>query len=112
VLDPDLATSNTWRVTSRPATFLVKPGGEAAGMAIGAREWNGAEMRALIETLPPASWASSWPSLGRWSPVATSTVRLARGTPEFSRVRISGARKRPFGTGRVMSQIRMQAERR
>ena len=27
---------------------------EVAGMAIGAREWNGAEMRALLETLLPA----------------------------------------------------------
>ena len=40
-------------MTSLPATFLVKPGGEVAGMAIGAREWNGAEMRALLETLLP-----------------------------------------------------------
>jgi hypothetical protein len=62
VLDPDLATSNTWRVTSLPATFLVKPGGEGAGRAIGARERNGAEMRALIvnlwtfsRALPPSS---------------------------------------------------------
>ena len=47
VLDPDLATSNTWGVTSLPATFLVKAGGEAAAMAIGARECNGAEKRAL-----------------------------------------------------------------
>ncbi len=48
MLDPDLATSNTWRVTSFPATFLMKPGEDAAGMAISAREWNGAaEMRAL-----------------------------------------------------------------
>ena len=54
LLDPDLATSKAWRVTSLPATFLVKPGGEVAGMAIGAREWNGAEMRALLETLLPA----------------------------------------------------------
>jgi len=54
VLDPDLATSRAWRVTSLPATFLVKPDGEVAGMAIGAREWNGAEMRALLETLLPA----------------------------------------------------------
>ena len=53
-LDPDLAASKAWRVTSLPATFLVKPGGEVAGMAIGAREWNGAEMRALLETLLPA----------------------------------------------------------
>ena len=54
LLDPDLATSKAWRVTSLPATFLVKPGGEVAGMAIDARESNGAEMRALLETLLPA----------------------------------------------------------
>jgi len=54
LLDPDLATSKAWRVTSLPATFLVKPDGEVAGMAIGARDWNGAEMRALLETLLPA----------------------------------------------------------
>ena len=41
-------------MTSLPATFVVKPGGEVTGMAIGAREWNGAEMRTLIETLLPA----------------------------------------------------------
>ena len=39
---------------SLPATVVVKPRGEVAGMAIGAREWNGTEMRALIETLLPA----------------------------------------------------------
>jgi hypothetical protein len=50
VLDPDLATSFTLGVTGLPATFLVKPGGEAAGMAIGTREENGAEMRALIRS--------------------------------------------------------------
>ena len=53
VLDPDLTTSKAWRVSGLPATFLVKPGGDVAGMAIGAREWNGAEMRALLETLLP-----------------------------------------------------------
>jgi hypothetical protein len=53
-LDADLETARAWRVTSLPATFLVKPGGEVAGMAIGAREWNSAEMRALLETLLPA----------------------------------------------------------
>ena len=53
LLDPDLKTSAAWRVTGLPATFIVKPGGEVAGMAVGAREWNGAEMRALLETLLP-----------------------------------------------------------
>ncbi|MEK7836974.1 MAG: TlpA disulfide reductase family protein, partial [candidate division NC10 bacterium] len=55
LLDPDLKTAGAWRVTGLPATFIVKPGGEVAGMAVGAREWNGAEMRALVETLLPAS---------------------------------------------------------
>ncbi len=55
LLDPDLATAKAWRVTSLPATFIVKPGGEVAGLAVGAREWTGAEMRALLETLLPAA---------------------------------------------------------
>jgi peroxiredoxin len=54
LLDPDLAASKAWRVISLPSTFIVKPGGEVAGMAVGAREWNGAEMRALLEPLLPA----------------------------------------------------------
>jgi peroxiredoxin len=48
LLDPDLRASAAWRVTSLPATFVVRPGGEAVGMAFGAREWNSAEMRALL----------------------------------------------------------------
>jgi peroxiredoxin len=55
LLDPELATAKAWRVISLPATFIVKPDGEVAGMAIGAREWNGAEMRALLEGLLPRS---------------------------------------------------------
>jgi peroxiredoxin len=55
LLDPDLKTATAWRVTGLPATFIVKPGGEVAGMASGAREWNSAEMRALLETLLPAT---------------------------------------------------------
>jgi len=53
LLDPDLRTAGAWRVTSLPATFIVKPGGDVAGVAVGAREWNSAEMRALLETLLP-----------------------------------------------------------
>jgi peroxiredoxin len=53
LLDPDLKTAGAWRVTGLPATFIVKPGGEVAGMAAGAREWNSSEMRALLETLLP-----------------------------------------------------------
>ena len=53
LLDPDSRTAGAWRVTGIPATFVVRPGGEVAGMAAGAREWNSTEMRALIETLLP-----------------------------------------------------------
>ena len=55
LLDPDVKTAGAWRVTSLPATFIVKPGGEVAGMAAGAREWNSAEMRALLESMLPVA---------------------------------------------------------
>ena len=55
LLDPDLATAKAWRVSSLPATFIVKPGREVAGVAVGAREWNGSAMRALLETLLPTA---------------------------------------------------------
>ena len=55
VLDPDVKTAGAWRVASLPATFIVKPGGEVAGMAAGAREWNSAEMRSLLQTLLPGA---------------------------------------------------------
>jgi peroxiredoxin len=53
LLDPDGSTAAAWRVTGLPATFVVKPGGEVVGMAIGAREWTSREMRALLESLLP-----------------------------------------------------------
>jgi peroxiredoxin len=53
LLDPDSKTSDRWKVTALPATFLIRPGGEVAGMAMGAREWNSDEMRALVERLLP-----------------------------------------------------------
>jgi len=53
LLDPDSKTSDRWRITALPATFLVRPGGEVAGVAMGAREWNSDEMRALVERLLP-----------------------------------------------------------
>lgn len=53
LLDPDSRAAGAWRVTGIPATFVVRPGGEVAGLATGAREWNSAEMRALIEALLP-----------------------------------------------------------
>lgn len=53
LLDPELKTAGAWRVTALPATFIVRPGGEVAGIAVGAREWNSAEMTSLLETLLP-----------------------------------------------------------
>ena len=53
LLDADLSASRAWRVNGLPATFVVRPGGDAVGMAVGAREWNSAEMRALLEGLLP-----------------------------------------------------------
>ncbi len=49
------------------------------------------------------------PRSGRCRPVATSTVMRSRGMPPASMPSISGRRNRRLGTGRVMSQIRMQA---
>jgi peroxiredoxin len=55
LLDGDMRAAQAWRVNGLPATFVVRPGGEAVGMAMGAREWNSAPMRALLERfLPPA----------------------------------------------------------
>ena len=48
LLDGDQRASGAWRVTSLPATFVVRPGGEAVGLAFGAREWNSVEMRNLL----------------------------------------------------------------
>ena len=59
----------------------------------------------------PTSSANSSPRLGRCKPVATSTVTFDASIPAFSSVSISGRRNKPFGTGRVTSQIRMHAER-
>ena len=53
LLDADLKASQAWRVTGLPATFIVRPGGHAIGMAFGAREWNSAEMRNLLEPMLP-----------------------------------------------------------
>ncbi len=55
LLDPDMRTAQAWRVTALPATFIIGPGGDLVGMAIGPREWDGLPMRALVESLLPAS---------------------------------------------------------
>jgi peroxiredoxin len=53
LLDPDMRAAGAWKVTGIPATFVIRPGGEVAGMAAGPREWNGPEMRALLEPMLP-----------------------------------------------------------
>jgi peroxiredoxin len=57
LLDPDSGTATAWRVTGIPATFVVRPGGEVAGVAVGAREWQGESMQALLEGLLPTGHA-------------------------------------------------------
>ena len=53
LLDPDSKTSDGWRVTALPATFLIRPGGDVIGMVVGARDWDSAEIGALVEPLLP-----------------------------------------------------------
>jgi len=53
LLDPEAKTAGAWRVSALPATFVIKPGGEVVGFAMGAREWDSPEMRALLEPLLP-----------------------------------------------------------
>ncbi|MBI2529273.1 MAG: TlpA family protein disulfide reductase [Candidatus Rokubacteria bacterium] len=57
LLDPDGKTASAWRVTALPATFVVKPGGEVAGNAVGARDWRSEAMQALLTGLLPATRA-------------------------------------------------------
>jgi predicted MFS family arabinose efflux permease len=68
------------------------------------RTWSGSTVASWFTTVTvssthgsPTSSASSAPSFGRWSPVATSTVIPAAGTPASRRVRMSGGRKSRFG---------------
>ena len=51
LLDPQMETANAWRVPGVPATFVIRPGGDVAGMAIGIREWNSKEMRTLLGSM-------------------------------------------------------------
>jgi peroxiredoxin len=55
LLDPEMKTAEAWRVTALPATFIVRPGGEVTGLAVGPREWDSAEMRALLEPMLPSA---------------------------------------------------------
>jgi peroxiredoxin len=56
LLDPDARTAERWRVTGLPTTFIVRPGGDVVGMAQGPREWDSAEMRALLEPMLPEGY--------------------------------------------------------
>ena len=58
LLDPEMETSNAWRVSALPATFVIRPGGDVAGYALGARNWNSAAMQTLVESLLPATPAA------------------------------------------------------
>ena len=49
LLDPQMETANAWRVPGVPATFVIRRGGDVVGMAMGIREWNSREMKALLE---------------------------------------------------------------
>jgi peroxiredoxin len=55
LLDPDARTAERWRVTGLPTTFILRPGGEVVGMAQGPREWDNADMRALLEPMLPGA---------------------------------------------------------
>jgi peroxiredoxin len=51
LLDPNMQTANSWKVPGVPATFVIRQGGDVAGMVVGLREWDSREMRALLESL-------------------------------------------------------------
>lgn len=55
LLDPSMETANTWRVPGVPTTFVIRPGGNVAGLVIGFREWDSKEMRALLESMLPGA---------------------------------------------------------
>jgi peroxiredoxin len=57
LLDPDSKTASAWRVTALPATFVVKPGGEVAGSAVGPREWRSEPMQTLLTGMLPTAHA-------------------------------------------------------
>ena len=78
LLDPQMETASAWRVPGVPATFVIRPGGDVAGMAIGIREWNSREMKALLEHML-AGIAHSGPRASSTETTDTST-RSARGS--------------------------------
>jgi peroxiredoxin len=89
LLDGDQQAAGAWRVTSLPATFVVRPGGEAVGLAFGAREWNSVEMRELLARFLPGVRASQG-ALGARTPPPVRTA-----TPWHDPSRASASKERP-----------------
>jgi peroxiredoxin len=75
LLDPQMRTAHAWGVTGLPATFVIRPEGDVVGMAIGPREWDSAEMRALLDTLLPGVHGGS--HAGPASPKGDNETRPA-----------------------------------
>jgi peroxiredoxin len=53
LLDPEMKTAGAWRVAGLPSTFVIRPGGEVVGFAVGPRDWDSVEMRTLLEPMLP-----------------------------------------------------------
>jgi (2Fe-2S) ferredoxin len=51
LMDEAGLAANLYGVGSHPTTFIVAPSGELVGSAVGYREWDRAEMRAIIDSL-------------------------------------------------------------
>jgi peroxiredoxin len=58
LLDPEMETAGRWRASALPATFVIRPGGDVAGYALGARDWNSPAMHSLVESMLPATPAT------------------------------------------------------
>jgi peroxiredoxin len=84
LLDPESKTSNAWRVSALPATFVIRPGGDVAGYALGARNWNSPAMQTLVESLRQATPAARRSSL-RPAAGVTGDDADARQTPRRTR---------------------------
>ncbi len=53
VLDEFGRASQLYEVQSHPATFIIAPSGKIVGSAIGYREWDSAEVKAIIDRIMP-----------------------------------------------------------
>ena len=77
-----MAVARAWRVTGLPATFVVRPGGEVVGMAVGMREWNAEPMRAL--RVPAWEEPSPRTRCGtRWHSICCNKVGAAKRSSSF-----------------------------